>query len=291
LYDYYGFIQIYSHLLARTGWIFGESIAFPESIFRRIPEEGVTDLVLVPHTLRELLKLAVGKRREALQSLQFMTSSSDMLTPELLKKAFEVNPALTIVNIYGLTEAGRACYRKIGAASESSNAIGRPAPGVEIVIDSPAGTEPGEIIIRGPNVMRGYFRGLQGDRIIFDPCSEMRTGDLGRIDERGEIVLLGRRDHMFNINGDKIHPVEIEQVALRAPGVADAQARTAAGPGGEVVIILDVVPTENGFDLEQVRSHVRKNLSPSFFPREFNVVTAVKRTELGSKIIRRPAPV
>src|SRR5205807_667964 len=99
LYDYYGFIQIYGHILARAGYIFGESIALPNPIFTRIISEQITDLVLVPHTLRELLRLATGERAEAIRRLNFMTSSSDALTPELLAQAFAVNPSLAVFNI------------------------------------------------------------------------------------------------------------------------------------------------------------------------------------------------
>jgi len=285
LYDYYGFIQIYSHILAQSGCILGESIAFPDQVFQRIRDEQVTDLVLVPHTLREMLRVETGERHETIRRLQFMTSSSDALTPELLQQAFQVHPGLKIFNIYGLTEAGRACYQKIEASSALSNSIGRPSPGVEIVIDHSNGG-PGEIVIRGPNVMRGYFQGIENDRVVFKPCTEMRTGDLGYFNEHREIVLLGRRDHMFNIKGAKIHPVEIERIALQAPGVADAQARTDLDANGEVFILLDLVPANDGCDLEQVRAHLRRNLMPLFFPRELNIVPALKRTELGSKIIR-----
>lgn len=287
LYDYYGFIQLYSHLLAGTGYIFGESVAFAESIFQRIQEENVTDLVLVPHTLRELLKSNSARKRAAFQSLKFITSSSDALTPELLRDVFSINPELKIVNIYGLTEAGRACFRIIDLNSPASSSIGRPAPGVDIAV---AGTrdQPGEIVIRGPNVMLGYFQGIASDGLTWKPCSEMPTGDLGYIDEGGEIILLGRRDHMFNIKGAKIHPLEIERIALQCAGITEAQARTRAGPDGEVVITIDVVPADNAtFSHERVQTHLRKNLAPLFVPHEIKVVQSLNRTELGSKVIRR----
>jgi acyl-CoA synthetase (AMP-forming)/AMP-acid ligase II len=210
------------------------------------------------------------------------------LTPELLKDAFETNSRLKIFNIYGLTEAGRACYRVIEASSPPSNSIGRAAPGVEITIEGSNG-EPGEIIIRGPNVMMGYFQGIQDDLVTLKTCTEMRTGDLGYYNERDEIELLGRRDHMFNIKGEKIHPAEIERIAVQAPGVADAQARTSADTNGDIFVLLDVVPGNGAFDIGQVNTYVRKHLSPAFFPREIRVVPDLRRTELGSKIIRRQA--
>jgi long-chain acyl-CoA synthetase len=286
LYDYYGFIQIYSHILAGATCIFGESISWPESLFRRIRDQRVTDLVLVPHTLRELLRLSVGERQEALSSISFMTSSSDSLTPELLSKIFRVNPGLTVFNIYGLTEAGRACYRRIVRSSPPSSSIGRASPGVEIAIEGTAG-EPGEIVIRGSNVMRGYLQGIDNERVLFQPCAEMRTRDLGYYDEDGEIVLIGRRDHMLNIRGSKLHPAEIELLALQVPGVEEAQARLGADSNGEPIIRLEVVPKNAHCDVDKIRARLRRHLNPLFFPGQIELVPHLTRTELGSKLIRR----
>jgi acyl-CoA synthetase (AMP-forming)/AMP-acid ligase II len=221
--------------------------------------------------------------------LRNITSSSDLLAPEILKQAFGANPALRIFNIYGLTEAGRACFREITASSESCNSIGRPSPGVTITID-PQSDDAGEIVIKGPNVMCGYFERLDGEHVVFTACDEMRTGDLGRYNAEGELVLLGRRDHMLNIKGMKIHPAEIEQIALQAPGVIDARARRVDNSNAEPLIHLEIV-TNGSQDARPVADHLRRNLPPAFLPSEIIVVPKLKRTELGSKIIRQVEPV
>jgi acyl-CoA synthetase (AMP-forming)/AMP-acid ligase II len=264
----------------------GESISLPSQLFRRIREEKVTDLVLVPHTLREMLRIVGSDHVDVIQNLHYMTSSSDLLTPDLLKQTFALNPDLKVFNIYGLTEAGRACYKEINLSFVPSNSIGRPSAGVEITIDGPDG-EPGEIIIRGPNVMLGYLQDISDDRVVFNPCNEIRTGDLAYYDEKGEIILVGRRDHMINIRGTKIHPAEIETIALQAPGVIDALARVSIDSGGETTINLAVVVGRGAYDLAKIRAHMRRNLPSLFIPREINVVPSITRTELGSKILRR----
>jgi acyl-CoA synthetase (AMP-forming)/AMP-acid ligase II len=286
LYDYYGFIQIYGHLLGRSGYIFGESIGFPNRMFKMMSEEEVTDLVLVPFTLRELLRRISLKNDDAIRKLKIMTSSSDLLTPELLTHVFELNPDLRIFNIYGLTEAGRACYREIRRSSKPSKSIGRPSPGVEITLEN-SGEGPGEIVIRGPNVMLGYLQDVLDDQVVFEPCSEMHTGDLGYYDGDGEIILLGRRDHMINIRGSKMHPTEIETCALEVPGVFEAHARKVTDGSGEDSVMLDVVLTDTASGLEAIHEHVRRSVPPLFCPREINIVERIQRTELGSKIIRR----
>jgi acyl-CoA synthetase (AMP-forming)/AMP-acid ligase II len=285
LYDYYGFIQIYSHILGRCGFIFGENIILPDQLFRRIREEDVTDLVLVPHTLREMLRMLRSDYNGVMQKLQIITTSSDVLTSDLLNMVFALNPNLRIFNIYGLTEAGRACFRKIDSSFVPSNSIGKPSRGVEIVIDGSPG-EPGEIIIKGPNVMLGYMEGISEDRVNFRPCTEMRTGDLGYLNSRDEIILIGRKDHMINIRGTKMHPSEIETIALRAPGVVDALAYASKSNEGAILIHLSIVVGNEAFNLEEIRGHMRRNLHPLFIPREISIVPSINRTEIGSKILR-----
>jgi acyl-CoA synthetase (AMP-forming)/AMP-acid ligase II len=135
LYDYYGFIQIYAHILAGCSYVIGEGPSFPLQLLDQLAATAATDLALVPHTLRQLLKLVQTTRREAFAGLKVITSSSDVLTEDLLQETFAANPAVSVFNIYGLTEAGRACYRRITAEQAYSRSIGRPSRGV--TIDAP----------------------------------------------------------------------------------------------------------------------------------------------------------
>jgi acyl-CoA synthetase (AMP-forming)/AMP-acid ligase II len=205
-----------------------------------------------------------------------------------MKPAFELNPDMKIFNIYGLTEAGRACHKEIGRSSIATNVIGKPSKGVEIIIDAPEG-ESGEIIIKGPNVMLGYLQEIDKDNVIYKPCSQVNTGDIGYYDKNGDIVLVGRLDHMINIKGSKIHPAEIETLALQIPGISDAVAYTGANEKGDTIINLDIVSDDEKGDLNALRTHLRKYLPPYFYPREINIVPHISRTELGSKILRPKA--
>ena len=282
LFDYYGFIQIYSHLLGGSRCIMGESSAFPARILSAIEDGCATDLVSVPHTLRKLVELAEsGAAAGALASLGTVTSSSDYLDPALVERLSALNPSLVVYNIYGLTEAGRASFQRIDAHSKGRQSIGRAAAGVEIALDDTSG----EIIIRGPNVMRGYLQSADGDRVIVQPCTEMRTGDLGARSEDGEIVLLGRRDSLLNIKGTKVHPAEIERVALRVVNVRDARARSIVH-GGETAIHLDLVADDEIESAKAVRRELLRGLPPALLPREITCVPQIARTELGAKLLR-----
>ncbi|MEN6620835.1 MAG: class I adenylate-forming enzyme family protein [Smithella sp.] len=284
LYDYYGFIQIYGHILSQCGFVFGETIGLPDQLFKCIVDEKITDLVLVPYALREMVRRIKESNNNVIKNLKFITSSSDFLTADTISQAFELNPDMKIFNIYGLTEAGRACSKKIDRSSITSNIIGKPSKGVEITIDAPPG-EPGEIIIKGPNVMLGYLQDIENDEVVYDPCSQVNTGDIGYYDKNGDIILVGRLDQMINIKGSKIHPNEIESLALQIPGISDAIVRTGTNEKGDIIIIMDIVSIGETTDLNALRAHLRNNLPPYFNPKEINIVPHISRTELGSKIL------
>jgi O-succinylbenzoic acid--CoA ligase len=287
LYDYYGYIQILSHILCGAGWIGGESIAFADGLIKRLAAGDVTDLVLVPYSLRRLLSAPPEKSRSALRAICCIASSSDILTDDLLEALFEVNSDLAVFNVYGLVEAGRASCRKIVSNTPHKPSIGSPAPGVEVGVEQIDANGRGTIVIRGPTVMLGYSRPITGEDIEFDPCDEVRTGDYGCIDRDGDVILHGRSDHMINVMGSKIHPSEIEVVAMQFDCIEDARARAQTDDCGDVTIELDVVVSNPQLSLDALHNHLRKNLQRFFVPKVVYPVKEIRRTELGSKILRR----
>jgi acyl-CoA synthetase (AMP-forming)/AMP-acid ligase II len=204
-----------------------------------------------------------------------------MLSEDVLDRIFESGPQLTVVNVFGLTEAGRACSRSIRRGDPVSRSIGWPAPGVEICTDSAPGT-PGELVIRGPNVMLGYLDDVTPESgIRYDPCREVRTGDIGYVGDGGEVFLLGRRDHLMNLKGVKVHPAEIEVVALKTRGVDDARAYLNG------VLYIDVVSRLAGEDvIPAVKAALRAALPGYCQPSEVRLVDHIPRTDQGSKTLR-----
>ena len=99
---------------------------------------------------------------------------------------------------------------------------------------------PGEILIKGPNVA-GFLQGVVGDRIEVRENEQIATGDLGYYDATGEIILVGRKDHMLNVMGEKLHPSNIESVTMALTGIEDAMANVATDENGNTYVVLDVV--------------------------------------------------
>lgn len=284
LYDYYGLIQIYSHLLSGGELVLGETPAFPASVLRQIENAGATDLVGVPFGLRRIFRAAEDIDTRALRRLRVVTSSSETLSPELVQLIFRRSPNATVFDIYGLTEAGRACSHAIRRGEEASRSIGRPSPGVTIT-GGRSPQEPDELVIQGPNVMLGYLSGISPDgQPLYERCDTVRTGDLGYVDAEGNVTLTGRRDHLLNVRGDKVHPSEIEAVALEWPGVSDARVHLESGAEPELVLEVVTGDVDPGF--EPLRRLLRDRLPFHLVPRRIVRVQAIARTELGSKTVR-----
>jgi long-chain acyl-CoA synthetase len=275
--------------MAKAACTFGESGQFPRSAFETIDSQAITDVVLVPFTLKALLDYAQNAKdneyRQTWRRVAYVASSSDQLTPDLLRSAFTLNPGLAVVNVYGLTEAGRASYCVIRDGCNPGTSIGNPSPTMKVWVDAPAGQR-GEIVISGPSVMLGYLQDIVDGEIHFAPVTEVRTADEGYIGDDGEIHLLGRKDHLMSVHGVKLHPSEIELLVNQLPGVRDSLAQLHEDGQGNKTIVLDVVADRGSVEQRQILDLLREHLPRLFLPQVINFVDAIPRTEIGGKLIR-----
>jgi acyl-CoA synthetase (AMP-forming)/AMP-acid ligase II len=164
----------------------------------------------------------------ALAPIRFCRSASAALPPEHLL-AFERKFGIGIVETMGLTECVAPCFSNpLEPAQRKLGSVGR-ASGCEArIIDSACMTLPdgqrGEIAIRGPNVMRGYYKNDSATTAAFTPDGWLRTGDLGHRDGDGFFYVTGRLKELIIKGGENIAPREIDEVLLAHPAVLDAAA-------------------------------------------------------------------
>jgi acyl-CoA synthetase (AMP-forming)/AMP-acid ligase II len=143
----------------------------------------------------------------------------------LIGRVLDELPFPTIITGYGLTEAGTASATALGDDPETiATTVGRARPGFEIRIvadqdrDLPAG-ETGEILLRGPSIMAGYLDDPAATAAALSADGWLRTGDLGLLDDRGCLRIVGRAKDMFIVGGFNAYPAEIENHLLRHPDV------------------------------------------------------------------------
>ena len=185
---------------------------------------------LVPTLLAYLLNLpeSADPPREALSRLRFLRSASAPLAPEL-QAAFERRYGLPVIESLGLTETTAPVFSNpLPPERRRPGSPGR-AWGNEVrIADSEQRSLPqgatGEILVRGPNVMKGYFKDPAATARTIDAAGWLRTGDLGRLDEAGYVVVTGRLKELIIKGGENIAPREIDEALIAQPGVLEAAA-------------------------------------------------------------------
>ena len=265
---------------------------FHRKIMANIKEQGKEKLVKNMMTVsNNLRKIGVDKRRTFFKTildafggeLQFVISGGAPITQQLIDD-FDAW-GVTVINGYGITECSplisvnRNKYQVKGS-------VGLVLPCDEIKIADPNDNGEGEIRVKGPNVMLGYYKEPQATMEAFDSEGYFRTGDFGRIDEQGALYITGRLKNLIILsNGKNVYPEEIEKVFSGIPGVQDAVVYEGKSKRGLEFnsIVLEVFPDAEyckANNLEDMRAYLQK------FVDDYNR-TAVSYKKVGLLKIRK----
>jgi acyl-CoA synthetase (AMP-forming)/AMP-acid ligase II len=213
--------------------------------------------------------------------------SSDTLPPDLLDGILSRFDAEVFVT-YGLTEAGCILtYSRLTRDDRSGiDSVGRPHPLVELAVDAPEG-EVGEVLARGPTLMDGYWSLPEQTAEAFRG-GWLHTGDLGRFDPAGRLVLAGRAKDMIVTGGEKVYPIEVERLIRALPGVADVALVGVPDPvWGEAVLACLVRaegPAGAALTAAAVQAHVRPRLAGYKCPRYVEFVDRLPATSATNKV-------
>ncbi len=243
---------------------------FHRKIMANIKEKGkeatVRNMMKVSNALR---KIGIDKRRTFFKTildafggeLQFVISGGAPISQELIDD-FDAW-GVTILNGYGITECAplisvnRNKYQVKGS-------VGLVLPCEEIKIADPDENGEGEIRVKGPNVMLGYYRDIKSTTEAFDEEGFFRTGDLGRVDDQGALFITGRLKNLIILsNGKNVYPEEIEKVFGIIPGVQDAVVYEGKSKRGAEhnAIVLEVFPDKEyceANDVSDMQAYLKK---------------------------------
>ena len=235
------------------------------------------------------LAAAATERRVDLRSIRFALSGAMPLPVDVVDRWESVTGGL-LVEGYGMTETSPITVGNPIAPTRKPGTVGIPFPSTEIRIVEPGDPsldvedgEPGELIVRGPQVMSGYWgRPDETAQVLLDG-GWMRTGDVVVMDDAGFITVVDRIKELIITGGFNVYPSEVEAALRRVPGVADAAAvGLPDGSGGERVVAEDGVR----LDPEEVRSSVRAHLTGYKVPRQVFVLDALPTSMIG-KVLHR----
>ncbi|MEA2155139.1 MAG: long-chain acyl-CoA synthetase [Solirubrobacteraceae bacterium] len=210
-----------------------------------------------------------------------------------LHAAWERATGVPLGEGYGLTEASPVVCLDAVDETRRPGSIGRPLDGVQVrVVDElgedVAAGETGELLVRGPNVMRGYWRRPAETAAVLSQEGWLRTGDLACCGEDGRYEIVGRAKELIISEGYNVHPREVEEALAAHPGVREAAAFGVPHPLlGEEVVACIVVHMGIELDAEQLRRHVARRLAPYKCPRRLWFVDSLPRTATGKVIKHR----
>jgi len=197
----------------------------------------------------------------------------------------------TLFQAYGLTETSPAATINPLYMDSFNGAIGLPIPSTEVSIRDEAGQEvalgvEGEICVRGPQVMIGYWNQQEETRAVFYPDGYLRTGDLGFMNPQGFVFLLDRKKDMIKVSGFNVYPNEVEDTVAKHPGVREVAAIGVEDPHSGEAIKLFVVRKDPTLTAEMIIAFCREQLTGYKIPRHIEFRDELPHTNVG-KILRR----
>jgi len=196
-----------------------------------------------------------------------------------------------MVEGWGMSETCAIGTNNPVLSTEFSGTIGLPLPGIEIAIKDddgqslPVGSA-GEICIKGPNVMTGYYRQPEENRKAFSADGFMRTGDVGVMDERGYTKIVDRKKDMILVSGFNVFPNELENVISLCPGVVECAAIGVPDEKQGEAIKVFVVKNEPTLSEDDLAKYCRQNLTGYKLPKYIEFRDELPKTNVG-KILRR----
>ena len=196
-----------------------------------------------------------------------------------------------LVEGYGLTECSPTVTVNPFDLKGFNGSIGLPVPSTEVSIRNAEGQElapgqAGELCVRGPQVMRGYWRRPQETAAVMTPDGFLRTGDVAVMDERGFLRIVDRLKDMILVSGFNVYPNEIEEVVMMHPDVREVAAVGKPNANSGEMVRLFVVKKSATLTEEALIRHCRENLTAYKIPREIVFLEELPKSNVG-KILRR----
>jgi long-chain acyl-CoA synthetase len=219
-----------------------------------------------------------------------VTLGGGMAVQEAVAKRWKEVTGKVLTQAWGLTETSPAACINVPDV-DFNGSIGLPIPSTDISIRDDDGRElginaVGEICVRGPQVMAGYWNRPDETEKVMIGGEWLRTGDIGRIDETGLVFIEDRKKDMILVSGFNVYPNEVESVVVTHPGVLEAAAVAQADEKSGEVVALFVVKKDPNLTENELIEHCRKELTGYKVPKHVYFRKELPKTNVG-KILRR----
>ncbi len=271
----YGLYQLLMVFKFGGTLVLERSFTFPAKTFQLMAAEKVTGFPGVPTIFVILLKMDLAPYD--LSNLRYISNTAAALPPGHIREIREKFPGVTLYSMYGLTETKRTLYLPPDQLDTRPGSVGIAIPGTEVWLEDESGSrlganQIGELVIRGPHVMRGYWENPEATAKRYRPGPDgagkvCYSDDLFRMDEEGFFYFVGRKDDIIKSRGEKVPPKEIESILYDLPDVTEAAVVGIVDPLlGQAIKAYVVLRQGSTLTQRDILRHCRANLEDYMIP-------------------------
>ena len=295
----YGLYQVLLAFRVGATVVLERSFTYPSAVLATLERERVTAFPIVPTIFAILRQLDLSQYD--FSSLRYITNTGAAMPVAHVKEMRRLLPHVAIYLMYGLTECKRVSYLPPDQVEARPDSVGRGMPNEEVYIVDESGTRlsagVGELVIRGANVMAGYWERpeetarvlkpgpLPGERVLY-------SGDLFRVDGEGYLYFVGRKDDIIKTRGEKVSPREVENVLHSLEGIAQAAVVSVPDPVlGEAIKAVVMLTEDARLTSADIRRFCARHVEDFMVPTIVEVRTSMPTTPSGKidkKLLRAP---
>ena len=257
-----------------------------DGYMRAVGTHRVNQLVAVPAIYHALLRHPSFSELDV-SGVRWVSYGGAPIAESLVAAIKAAFPAARVGNGFGLTETSSlSTFLPHEEAAEHADSVGFALPVVDLAIDEPDAAGVGELLVRGPNVVQGYWRKPQETAETFVD-GWLHTGDIARLDDDGLLYIVDRKKDMINRGGENVYSIEVENVLAGAPAVSEAAVLAVPDEMmGEKVGAVIVPAAGQQLDLDAVLAHCRAHLADFKVPQYISVSDAPLPRNPGGKLLK-----
>lgn len=287
----YGLFQWFSAVRAGATLVLERSFTYPAQVFKRMHDEAVTGFAGVPTVFAMMLALD-AKQALCFPDVRLLTNAAAALPMEFIPGIRRMFPNAHLYKMYGQTECIRSAYLEPSLIEIKPKSVGRAIPGTELLLLDENGQpvaqgEVGNLYVRGPHIMRGYWNQPEKTAEVLIPGLLpgeflLKSGDLFRRDADDDFYFVSRSDEIIKSRGEKVSPAEVENAIYSLPavqevvvvGIPDALL-------GEAVCAFVTVREGEKLNIQQIKHVCSERLENHMVPKHVLLLPELPRTPNG----------
>lgn len=288
----YGLYQVLMGIKFGGTVVLEKTFLYPYKIIDLLIKENITGFPIVPAIAAILLKLK-NLDRYVFPALRYISNTAQALPPRFITELGNVFPTAKIYSMYGLTECKRVSYLPPEELKRRPASVGMAMPNTEVYIVDEKGNRiekpevVGELVVRGANVMKGYWNLPEETDKVYKPGpipgeKVLLTGDLFKKDAEGFLYFVSRKDDMIKVGGERVSPKEIESVLHNLEGVSEA---AVIGVGdeilGQAIKAFISLKKDHHLSNDDILRYCAKNMESFMVPRYVEIMNELPRSSHG----------